>query len=107
MQTALIIAVPQAEPAVSHHRATLDSAAADGVPAHITVLYPFLPLDQIGAAVLSQLSRLFTAYPRMNFTLARTAWFGQTVVYLEPQPAAPFRDLTAAVWQAFPGYPPY
>jgi hypothetical protein len=30
------------EPAVSRHRARLDRAAAWGVPAHVTILYPFV-----------------------------------------------------------------
>ena len=42
-QSALLILVPAAEPAVGEHRARLDASARDGVPAHLTVLYPFLP----------------------------------------------------------------
>ena len=37
-ETALLLPVPAAEPAVSDHRARLDEAARDGVPAHVTVL---------------------------------------------------------------------
>jgi hypothetical protein len=36
-----------------------------------------------------------------------TAWFGQEVVWLAPQPAEPFRALIRAVSAAFPDYPPY
>src|SRR5580658_9294142 len=39
-ESALLVLVPAAEPAVGQHRARLDGAARDGVPAHITVLYP-------------------------------------------------------------------
>ena len=42
-QTALVVAVPSAEPVVARLRASYDVAAAYGVPAHVTVLYPFLP----------------------------------------------------------------
>ena len=42
-ESALLVAVPAAEPAVAAHRSRLDTSAAVGVPAHITVLYPFLP----------------------------------------------------------------
>jgi hypothetical protein len=38
---------------------------------------------------------------------ARTRWFGQDVLWLDPEPAQPFRQLTAAVWRAFPQHPPY
>jgi hypothetical protein len=59
MQSALLLAVPAAEAAVGPHRARLDSSALDGVPAHITVLYPFLPPAEIGPDALARLSRLF------------------------------------------------
>src|ERR1700761_7063123 len=49
-QSALLIRVPAAEPAVGAHRARLDASARDGVPAHLTVLYPFLPPAQIDDA---------------------------------------------------------
>jgi 2'-5' RNA ligase len=37
----------------------------------------------------------------------RTRWFGDDVLWLDPQPAQPFRQLTKAVWRAFPQCPPY
>ena len=42
-ETALVIAVPEAEPLVSDWRAQHDWSAQRGVPAHITLLYPFVP----------------------------------------------------------------
>ena len=47
-ESALLVSVPAAEPAVSAHRSRLDPGAPLGVPAHITVLYPFLPPAAIG-----------------------------------------------------------
>jgi hypothetical protein len=40
-ESALLVTVPAAEPAVARHRSRLDTSATVGVPAHITVLYPF------------------------------------------------------------------
>ncbi len=40
-------------------------------------------------------------------TFATTGWFDADVLWLAPKPAEPFRLLTAAVWAAFPDYPPY
>lgn len=40
-------------------------------------------------------------------SFARTAWFGDQVPWLSPQPAQPLRELTAAVAAAFPDHPPY
>jgi hypothetical protein len=62
-ETALLVLVPAAEPAVGGHRARLDVAARDGVPAHITVLYPFLPPAGIGESLLVSLGRLFAGFP--------------------------------------------
>jgi hypothetical protein len=58
-ETALLLPVPAAEPAVGRHRARLDEAARDGVPAHITVLYPFLSPAGIGGPLLATLGSLF------------------------------------------------
>jgi hypothetical protein len=52
-QTALIVPIPAAENAVGPFRATLDRSASWGVPAHVTVLYPFLPPDKINSEVLA------------------------------------------------------
>jgi hypothetical protein len=41
--------VPEAEPAVRHHREHLDANAPLGIPAHITVLFPFMPPETIDA----------------------------------------------------------
>jgi hypothetical protein len=46
-QSALIVTVPAAEEAVGPHRAHFDKAAAWGVPAHVTILYPFMPPSDI------------------------------------------------------------
>lgn len=39
--------------------------------------------------------------------LTRVEWFGDSVVWLAPEPDAPFRALTAAVWNRFPEVFPY
>jgi 2'-5' RNA ligase superfamily len=106
-QSALLITVPAAEPAVAGHRSRLDRSAADGVPAHITVLYPFLPPDQIDAGIRATLARLFAAVPGFRFTLDRTGWFGDPVLWLGPSDPAPFSALTGLVAAAFPACPPY
>jgi hypothetical protein len=103
----LIIEVPEAEPAVGQHRQRLDSSAAAGVPAHITVLGPFMPPETIDAPVLAELERLFTAASRFRFQLDHTDWFGNDVLWLAPHDPGPFTALTQRVYQAFPGFPPF
>lgn len=106
-ESALIVAVPEAEHAVGRFRAALDRAAAWGVPAHVTVLYPFLPPQRIDDDVLATLTRLFAATPPFEVSFADVDWFADTVVWLAPRPADAFRQLTAAVWRLFPQTPPY
>ena len=83
-QSALLITVPAAEAAVGEHRARLDPSARDGVPAHLTVLYPFLAPPLIDDAVLASLAALFAPVPAFAFTLDRVGWFGDDVAWLGP-----------------------
>jgi 2'-5' RNA ligase len=106
-QTALVVTVPEAEAAVGPYRAALDRAAGWGVPAHVTVLYPFLAPARIDRDVRAALAEVFAARPGFDVTFARVAWFGDSVVWLAPEPDRPFRDLTAAVVHRFPETPPY
>jgi 2'-5' RNA ligase len=103
----LLIAVPEAEPAVGEHRARLDSSARVGVPAHLTVLYPFLPPAAIDDAVLASLRRLFAGFAPFDVTLDRVSWFDEDVVWLAPRDDRPFRALISATPTAFPECPPY
>jgi hypothetical protein len=106
-ETALLVPVPAAEPAVGRHRARLDLAARDGVPAHITVLYPFLPAAGITESLLGSLGALFASVAAFEFVLDRVNWFGEEVVWLGPRDPAPFTALTALASGAFPSCPPY
>lgn len=106
-QTAVIVAVPELEPAVAEHRSRLDPAASRGVPAHVTVLYPFVPPDRVDADLLALLGEALASVEPFDCVFSRSEWFGEDVVWLAPEPDRPFRDLTAAVFERFPQYPPY
>ena len=103
----LIVEVPEAEPAVARLRERLDASAPLGIPAHITVLFPFMPPGTIDPAVLDELAGLFAAVSRFGFRLDRTDWFGDEVLWLGPDDPGPFRALTEAVHRAYPAYPPF
>jgi hypothetical protein len=53
-ESAFIVRVPEAEPHVAHLRERFDPMALLGVPAHITLLYPFLSPEQIAARQSSE-----------------------------------------------------
>ena len=106
-ESAVVVNVPAAEPVVARHRERLDVAASWGVPAHVTVLYPFLPPKQIDDAVLAALARAVSAIASFRAQWTRTAWFDRQVLWVAPEPAEPFQALTAAVVREFPDYPPF
>lgn len=70
--------MPETEPAVGSFRAELDRAAAWGVPAHVTVLYPFLPPHRIGLLELHRLSEAVRTVPRFQVTFQRVDWLVAT-----------------------------
>jgi 2'-5' RNA ligase len=106
-ETAVVVAVPEAEGIVGRFRACLDQAAAWGVPPHVTVLYPFVAPDAVDERLLTRLAEVIGLTPAFDLTLARVCWFGDDTLWLGPETDGPFRTLTAAVWRSFPEYPPY
>ena len=106
-QTAVIAAVPVADSLVERHRQHLDAAAAWGVPAHVTVLYPFVEPARVNDDLVATLVRAARCVASFECRFERTRWFGDDVLWLDPNPAEPFRRLTAAVGAAFPECPPY
>jgi hypothetical protein len=105
-ESALVALVPEAESLVRQFRDRHDPSAARGVPAHITLLYPFKPPAEIDHAVLRQLCAGFASFAPIVFALKSVQRFPD-VLYLAPDPAEPFRDLTRAIWAWYPETPPY
>jgi 2'-5' RNA ligase len=104
-RSALIVAVPEAEPLVGHWRERYDNASL-GIPAHVTLLFPFVPAEETDDALLAELRELFVSQPAFSFTLPRVARFAE-VAWLAPEPAKPFRRLTELIVSRYPDYPPY
>jgi hypothetical protein len=78
-----------------------------GVPAHLSVVYPFVPPADLDEAALARLGDAVGTVPAFDCWFPRTEWFGSDVLWLAPEPDAPFRELIRAVVAAFPGHPPY
>ena len=105
--SAVIVPVPEAELLVAAHRRLLDPAGAWGVPAHVTLLFPFVPPAQVDDEVLTRLADAVQSVAAFDCVFAHTEWFGDEVVWLAPEPDEPFRRLTARIWEVFPEHPPY
>jgi 2'-5' RNA ligase len=105
-RTAIAVPVPEAEPLVSHWRARYDASAAQGMPAHITILYPFLAEDRLTDDVLGGLREICSEVPVLDIAFRRVGRFPD-VVYLAPEPSAELRNLTLAIVERWPDVPPY
>lgn len=104
--TALIIEIPEAEPVVGELRRLFDPTALQGVPAHVTVLVPFIDGAAIQTSDIDRLKWLFEEVREFRYAFRRVARFPDAT-YLAPEDASPFVKLTQAVVAAFPEYPPY
>jgi 2'-5' RNA ligase len=80
--------------------------AADGVPAHLTLLYPFVEPDQLGPALRQTLAGVASRHRRFDFRLRGMARWPDTV-YVAVSPAQAFVRLQRDLQAAFPGYPIY
>jgi 2'-5' RNA ligase len=105
-QTALLATVAEAEPLVEHWRRRFDSSASAGVPAHVTVLFPFLDIDRITNTVVHDLGTLIGARSPFTVRFEECRRFPD-VLYLAPTPDQPFRALTDSIARRWPEAPPY
>lgn len=105
-RSALLMLVAEAEPCVGPLRARFDPSAQQGLPAHITLLYPFFAPDAISDALIASLRARFAQHRSFSFALTGLCGF-PGVAYLRPDPLEPFDALIQDLSQAFPAYPPY
>jgi 2'-5' RNA ligase len=105
-RTGLALLLPDLEPVVDRWRMRYDPAAAQGMPAHVTVLYPWKPPSLIGPDDLSALAELCRCRSPIDLVFARFRTFEQTL-WLDPQPSAPVLDLIEAVVTRWPDYLPF
>lgn len=105
-KTAFIVRVPEAEAHVAALRSRFDASVHLGVPAHITILFPFMAPDQITQSVLAQAQAALSQVQSFAFSLNQVRRFPATA-YLAPEPAEPFIVLTESLVRSFPAFPPF
>ena len=105
-ESALAVDVPEAESTVSRLREQHDPSAALGAPAHITILYPFMPPAQISRDVLDRVRYALRNCRAFAFRADQVARL-PNVLYLAPDPPQPFVELTKALVAEFPDHLPY
>jgi hypothetical protein len=106
-ETALLVPVAAAEPLVRRHRRALDPVAPLGVPAHVTVLYPFVPPDEVDQSVIDEVTAVLMRFSTFDFALTSVHRFPDGVLYLAPDPFQPFADITDALTHRWPEHRPY
>jgi len=106
-QAAVIVPIPVADPIVAAHRSRLDAAATLGVPAHVTIIFPFARPGVLSTDDDGRLASAVRSVPRFVCSFTEIGWFGDACAWLRPDDDRPFRALTQAVWDMFPDYPPY
>ena len=87
-RTALIVVVPEAEPAVGALRLEHDWSAPLGVPAHVTILFPFAAGAEVEEEAIAEVVAGFPAfdfelnkgYPCPRHKMALRAW-GPTTIH--------------------------
>jgi 2'-5' RNA ligase len=105
--TGLIVALPDLEPVVGEWRARYDTQFT-GAPAHVTVLFPWIPPADLTESDLAVVGQLANDWQPFEVCFAEFRTFdGPVVHYLAPEPADPFVALTDDVCTVWPEYPPY
>ena len=102
----MLATVEEAEPLVGQWRRRFDPSASAGVPAHVTVLVPFLDIDRITDPVVGDLRTLIGARSSFTVRFEECRRFPE-VLYLAPTPDQPFRALTESIAKRWPEAPPY
>jgi 2'-5' RNA ligase len=104
-ETVLIVPI-EAGPAFEAIRSKYDRSSPEGVPAHVTTLYPFVPLAKVDERVLSEVAALAKAQPPFDVSFTRLGRF-PGVLYAAPEPADVFIALTMACVERYPQHQPY
>ncbi|MEV6757081.1 2'-5' RNA ligase family protein [Streptomyces sp. NPDC051214] len=105
--TAVLALLPEAEPLLELAAQVDERVVRPGVPAHATLLYPWLPAAKVGPSELERLQAILVrAAPdvgRIHLRLAEVERGGAFVGVPVPE----LRSLATAVREAYPGQAPY
>ena len=93
-------------PALERLRRRSVRDSIEGVPAHLTMLYPFVEPARLGPAVRHRLAQVVAAVPAFEYRLTGRASWPDTV-YVAVAPVEPFVELQRALAVAFPDFPLY
>lgn len=99
--SAVFLPVPEAEEVVGRWRSLFDPMAGAGVPAHVTLVVPWLAPEDIVETDLQRLGEVLAKTLPFDFQLAEVGWFGPGVLWLGPRPVEPFLEVIGAIAEEF------
>ena len=105
-RTGLVLLTPALEDVVDRWRRQYDPVRAYGMPAHVTVLYPWLPYDVISSDDRAGLVALCASTSTIEMTFTQFGTFAETL-WLDPQPSRPIIELINRIAARWPDYPPF
>ncbi len=106
MSSTLLVPVPEADPVVSPWWPHWQPPRARGVPAHVSILFPFLRRKALDPEALALIAEAAVAVAPFAVRFQRTGRFEHTL-FLAPEPAHPFAELARQLHARFPETPPY
>jgi len=106
LESALLVPVPLADAVIERARAAHGLPPETGVPAHVTLLYPFAPVDALDTATERAIGALVTRFAPFRFRLTEVGRFPGNL-HLLPEPASRFVHMTEALAAHWPEYRPY
>jgi 2'-5' RNA ligase len=106
LESVVLVPALDAGQLVRDLRMVYDPSAAEGIPPHITLMFPFIPPADLTEPIIDALEGLISHARAFDFSLTQVRQFEQGVVYLEPEPTAPFARLTREISRQF-GLLPY
>jgi len=104
--TALIVAVVLPPGLEQLRLLHVPDAASEGIPPHVTLLYPFARPGQLDDGVHLRIASIVASHAAWNMTLAGLGRWPDTL-YATVQPDAPVRALQSELAAAFPDLPLY
>jgi hypothetical protein len=102
----LVLLAPALDQRLGDIRDRHDPAARQGMPAHVTVLYPFMDPVDFGPSQRARLAEVIRGFPGFDLSFSRVGRFAEAL-WAAPEPAEPVLALVAAIVAAFPDFPPY
>jgi 2'-5' RNA ligase len=105
-QASAVILRARLPPGLERLRRRSVADATDGLPAHLTLLYPFVAPDGLNDRIRSRIAAVAANHDPFDYRLLRVAHWPDTT-YVAVAPVNPFVALQAELGATFPEYPIY